>query len=245
MASVQFWVVIKDPVRRKRWERLLAQGGWTVASADLEEAARAAKSDQMGLALVDWALASASPSALRSLKASPGVLSILLTSSEKLSDAQVIEKLEAGADDYLPETLDGKLVLAKLNALLRRILPRLSGVLDVLQAPGGDLKLDRSRQEVAVKGSRGKWSPIAPLTPTEFQLLTLFLERPGTILERRFLLDTVWHDDSNEIRLGTIDKHIESLRRKLGPLGSRIQTVYGSGYAFKEAPPAQGAGDHR
>lgn len=238
MATVQFWVVIKDPVRRKRWERLLAQGGWTVSAADLEEVARAAKSDKLGLALVDWAAVAGSPSALRSLKACPGMLSILLTSTEKLSDAQIIEKLEAGADDYLPETLDGKLILAKLNALLRRILPKLSGVLDVLQAPGGDLKLDRSRQEVAVRGSRGKWNPIPSLTPTEFQLLILFLERPGTILERRFLLDTVWHDEAGEIRLGTIDKHIESLRRKLGPLGSRIQTVYGSGYAFKEAPSA-------
>lgn len=237
MISVYVWLVVKDFPRRARWQSLLARGGWPVSPTDMNGLMREAKSNKVGLALIDWESLGRPPaSAVQALKACAAPCSIILTSCEKIADDEVIEALSVGADDFLPETLDGRLILAKLNAHLRRLLPSLAKALDVLRAPGGDLKLDRSRREVSVRGGRGKWLPIAGITPTEFQLLALFLERPGTILEREFLLDLIWRGQADSVRPGTIDKHVESLRRKLGTLGSRIQTVYGSGYAFKEGP---------
>ena len=69
---------------------------------------------------------------------------------------------------------------------------------------------------------------------TEFNLLTLFLEQPGKVLERRFIMETVWKGEEPDIRPGTVDKHVESLRRKLGKHGAKLRTVYGVGYAFRE-----------
>ena len=58
--------------------------------------------------------------------------------------------------------------------------------------------------------------------------------KPGKVLERRFIMETVWQGAGGDIRPGTVDKHIESLRRKLGRYGEMVCTVYGVGYAFRE-----------
>ena len=72
------------------------------------------------------------------------------------------------------------------------------------------------------------------MTPTEFQLLALFLERSGKVLERRFIVEAVWQGEGEDIHPGTVDKHIESLRRKLGRSGTLVRTVYGVGYGLRE-----------
>ena len=72
------------------------------------------------------------------------------------------------------------------------------------------------------------------LTPTEFRLLALFLEQPNRVFDRRDIVEFVWQGEAGDIRPGTVDKHIESLRRKLGRLGSRVRTVYGVGYGYRE-----------
>jgi len=237
MARLTFWVVQQDEALLKRWEYLLSREGWDIKlgndfAAFLAEAA--APQHKLGIALIAYASLRGEGDSIRRLKRHVPGMSVILTSPPGLDPEKVIEFLDAGADDHFIDTLEDRLLLAKLKAHLRRLLPSMASALDVLKSPGGALKLDRSKQVAWVKDGRGRWKPVHDLTPTEFQLLALFLERAGKVMERRFIVEAVWHGEGGSIRPGTVDKHIESLRRKLGRSGSMVRTVYGVGYGLRE-----------
>ena len=236
IAPFTFWIVNRDAGLAGRWETALRRESWEVTRAeDPATFLASAGSNGVGLALMDWRCLGASPlAALRSLKVKAPGVSIILTSEPDISNDQIIETLEAGVDDFFPNALDEGLMKAKLRAHLRRLLPSFASALDIVKSKSGDIKLDRARWELWLRGRGGKMTLNTDLTRTEMQLLGLFLARPGAVLERRFIVETLWKDESENIQQGTVDKHIESVRRKLGKLGSRIQTVYGVGYAFRE-----------
>ena len=235
LTDFRVWVVIHEPARVENWRRVMAQSGWPVEVSDLASFSRRAADTLPGLALLDLAALYPQPQArVRELKNAAPAVTLLLTYSAPIPDATLIEMFEAGIDDYLPESLDHRLALAKLNSHLRRILPRAAQSLEIILAPGGDIRLQRATNTLSLKGPRGKWKDAPPLTQKEAKILACFLEHPGMILERRFLLETVWRDEALTVLPGTVDKHVESLRSKLGAKGERIRTVYGSGYLFKE-----------
>lgn len=236
MSQLNFWIVTADSALGRKWESLLARQGWqAIMENDFTRFAAAAAKSRYGIALVDWDLSrGATATSVKRLKTrAPGV-SVILVSGSGLAPDRVIDVLEAGADDHFQRNIDDKLFLAKLKAHLRRLLPSLAAALNVLKSPGGEVKLDRSSHEAWVRGTRGRLVPVSGLTRTEFQLLTLFLEQPGKVLERRFIMETVWQGLAGDIRPGTVDKHVESLRRKLGRIGDMVRTIYGVGYAFRE-----------
>jgi DNA-binding response OmpR family regulator len=217
---------------------MLGRSGWSARTLSFPDFASDCRG-KAGLAVVQWeALSPDHEAKARELRSRSKRLSLILTCAESaLSECWVVRMLEAGFDDYLHPGTEQRLALAKVNAHLRRHLPRLAPEIAELRAPGGGLMLDlKGRQVLAQDGPR-KWKPLSPpLTPTEFSLLKAFLERPGTILERTCLLESLWREEAVSVQQSTIDKHVESIRRKLGPAGTRIQTVYGSGYVFREAP---------
>ena len=96
-----------------------------------------------------------------------------------------------------------------------------------------ELKVDKLRRTVWVRTRQGKWLERAGLDPKEFDLLCYFLERPGIPLERRILLEDIWPGKSGNVNLETVDRHVESLRKKLGARGDKIRTVHGVGYALE------------
>lgn len=231
-----FWIVNPNALLSMRWETLLRRESWDVRrSPDLDSFSTSVPEREPGLVLIDWAALGASPVAtLRKLKERLPAVSLILTSSPDIANDRIIETLEAGVDDFFPNTIDDGVLKAKLRAHLRRLLPSFATALNVIKSKSGDIKVDRSTWEVSLRGKDGKFSTNTSLTRTEMELLALFLERPGTAMERRFIVDTVWKSEAEAIRPGTVDKHVESLRKKLGRLGARIQTVYGVGYAFRE-----------
>ncbi|MFA6030031.1 MAG: winged helix-turn-helix domain-containing protein [Elusimicrobiota bacterium] len=235
MSQLVFWVVQPDPAVAKRWEYLFTREGWgvEVEKAFAPFAAKAA-SARLGLALIAHAALESGSDSIRQLKRQASGLSVILTSHAALDPEKVIDFLEAGADDHFLDTLDDRLLLAKLKAHLRRALPSMASALDVLRSPDGGIKLDRSQQQVWAKDARAKWAALKDLTPTEFKILALFLEQPGRVYDRRDIVESIWQGEGGDIRPGTVDKHIESLRRKLGRLGSRVRTVYGVGYGYRE-----------
>lgn len=234
--ALAFWIVNPNALIAMRWETLLRRESWVAhRCGDLESFSAAVAVREPAIVLIDWAALGASPvAALRKLKERLPAVSLILTSSPDISNDRIIETLEAGVDDFFPHTIDDGVLKAKLRAHLRRLLPSFATALDVIKSKSGDIKLDRSTWEVSLRGRDGKYSTNTGLTRTEMELLALFLERPGTAMERRFIVDTVWKGEADLIRPGTVDKHVESLRKKLGRLGARIQTVYGVGYAFRE-----------
>lgn len=234
--SFAFWIINPDTATAMRWESMLRREQWTVHRApDVDAFGQVADPRESGLALVDWAaLPPAQNAALKRLKEKLPAISLILTSSPDISNDRIIETLEAGVDDFFPNTIDEGIMKAKLRAHLRRLLPSFATAMNVLKSKSGDVKLDRTTWEVSIRGRDGKYAVNTKLTRTEMELLALFLERPGAAMERRFIVDAVWKSEADSIRPGTVDKHIESLRKKLGRLGPRIQTVYGVGYAFRE-----------
>lgn len=138
-------------------------------------------------------------------------------------EADRVQGLELGADDYVVKPFSVKELLLRVRAVLRRgdggsTEAPASGLLRV-----GELTLDPTRHEVTASGA-----PVT-LTALEFRLLKTFLERPGRVQTREMLLSDVWGIEA-EITTRTVDTHIKRLREKLGPAGEIIETVRGVGY---------------
>lgn len=229
------WIVNGSALVSDQWMRLLGQEGWSVQSMPSSDRfLAAAGSAAVGLALVDEScLKPGGPALLGQMKTKMSGVSFILTAGGRLSDDDVIKLLEAGADDYFPHTMPKQLLLAKLKAHLRRMLPEISRTLDVVKSPEGDLIVDKSKREVSAKSAAKKPQSLGDFTSTEIELLSLFLQRPGEALYRQFIIDTIWQDGGEQIQPGTVDKHVESIRKKLGAIGARIKSVYGVGYAYR------------
>ena len=147
---------------------------------------------------------------------------ILLTARGEEYDQ--LQGFSSGADDYIPKPFSTKLLLARMEAVLRRAGRDRA---EVLQA--GQLRLFPQQRKVEVSGQG------VELTRREFDLLHCFLCNQGRILSREQLLNTVWgYDYEGDER--TVDTHVKNLRSKLRGCGGCIQTVYRVGYRFEAAP---------
>jgi two-component system phosphate regulon response regulator PhoB len=146
---------------------------------------------------------------------------IMLTARGEEEDR--VRGLETGADDYVTKPFSPRELIARVNAVLRRVRPALAGEMLVF----GDLEMDT----VAHKVRRG--GILIPLGPTEFRLLRHLLEHPGWVFSRERLLDSVWGQDS-EIELRTVDVHIRRLRKAINADGRPdiIRTVRSAGYSL-------------
>lgn len=179
------------------------------------------------LVILDWMLPGVSGIELcRRLRARPDrrtVPVIMLTARGE--EAERVRGLSVGADDYVVKPFSVPELIARVHALLRRTKPeRVSATLEA-----GEIAIDRETHRVTRAGR-----PVH-LGPTEFRLLERLLEKPGRVLSRAQLLDTVW-GMSAEIDERTVDVHVGRLRKALvqGRERDPIRTVRGSGYAFDE-----------
>ena len=148
---------------------------------------------------------------------------LLLTARDHTADKVIGLKL--GADDYVTKPFDSLELMARIEALLRRVPGR--AIANVLQV--GPLRMDIRGTEVTRDGTQ------IPLSAREFHLLRHFMENPGTTLSRGDLLQEVWgYEDGTFTR--TVDVHISSLRQKLEKDPKHpelILTVVGMGYKLK------------
>jgi len=145
---------------------------------------------------------------------------ILLTAKGEERDE--LQGFGTGADEYITKPFSPKILVARVEALLRR-----SGTIsedDKLEA--GGIVVDRAAHTVTVDGQG------VELSFKEFELLTYFLENAGIALSREKILNNVWnYDYFGDAR--TIDTHVKKLRSKLGEKGEMIKTIWGMGYKFE------------
>lgn len=151
---------------------------------------------------------------------------IIVMSGKYKKSTDLVKGFDTGADDYITKPCDPEVVLARVEALLRRFHWQ-RGESETETLRYASLSLSPQEYSVQLDGKSLK------LTHLEFDLLLYLLKNPNRVHTRSILLERVWKQTA-EINSRTVDKHIESLRKKLGPLGERIQTVVGVGYQLKE-----------
>ena len=160
--------------------------------------------------------------ALMILKSNPMdlmILDIMLTAKSEESDK--LKGYEYGADDYITKPFSPKVLLAKVNALLRR---SSSEPLELLSI--GKISVMPSSHKVFLDGQE------ISLTHKEYELLYFFMMNPGQIFTREQLLNRIWGYDF-EGTTRTVDTHIKTLRQKLGGEGKHIVTLIRSGYKLE------------
>lgn len=149
---------------------------------------------------------------------------IILTA--RLDEGDKVLGLELGADDYVTKPFSMRELTARVRAVLRRLEKQTNDAPDLLQA--ADITLDRQTRKVTVASQE------VNLTPSEFEMLAVFLSSPGRVFSRLDLLDRL-QGDAYEGYERTIDVHIRNLRAKIEPDKRKpryIETVYGVGYRF-------------
>ena len=200
----------------------MRRGGHACVTAeDGIEAVMALKNHAVDLAILDIMMPHLDGfSVCRIAREMNSVPILFLTAKSDENDK--LKGYEYGADDYMTKPFSPKILLAKVNALLRRAgnIPQ-----DALQA--GTLILYPSSRQVTVNGME------AELTHKEFEMLLLFMQNKNQVFSREQLLDRVWGYDY-EGNTRTVDTHIKTLRQKLGSEGHHIVTLIRSGYKFEE-----------
>lgn len=144
---------------------------------------------------------------------------IMLTAKSEEYDQ--LNYFKGGADDFIPKPFSPSILLAHIEAVLKRCIREKK---DSIQA--GELIIEEDKMKVMEGGEE------IELTPKEYDLLLYFLHNEGVVLTREIILNAVWSFDyMGDSR--TVDTHIKQLRAKLGDCGSYIKTVHGVGYRFE------------
>lgn len=145
---------------------------------------------------------------------------IMLTARSDERDE--LQGFELGVDEYISKPFSPKILVARVEAILRRT----NQVTDDETIEYGGITIDKAAHVVSIDGN-----PI-DLSYKEFELLTYFMENKGIALSREKILNSVWnYDYFGDAR--TIDTHVKKLRSKLGGKGDLIKTVWGMGYKLE------------
>lgn len=162
---------------------------------------------------------------IRVMRANPetrGVRIIAMTAFQK-STPDIVNGFHAGADEYLLKPLDHGLLIVRIQTLLRR---GEAGSPPEEVIAQDDLWVSLDQRSVTFKDQA------VFLTRLEFDLLVYFLRNVNRVLPRSVILESVWQGDP-AMTTRTVDKHVETLRRKLGAFGKRLETVIRVGYMLK------------
>jgi DNA-binding response OmpR family regulator len=164
----------------------------------------------------------------RQIRQKTGVPILMLTA--KVDRDSIVQGLNLGADDYVTKPFDGKVLVARVKALLRRQSSQAIYAEQFIFA-GGHLEIDLDRKTAS------RFGLAIPLTPMEFELLGLMARHPGRLFSREeLIMRAIGYDYDGSDR--TIDVHIKNLRQKIDDDTHKyIRTVYGLGYRFEGGTP--------
>ncbi len=205
-------------------------GHRVLIASDAEIAQGMIQSQLPDLILLDWMLPGMSgvrfAKKLRADERTREVPIIMLTARN--DEADKVEGLEVGADDYITKPFSPKELMARIKAVLRRRAPQLTN--ETVEIRG--LKLDPETHRIWGNGQ------LLELGPTEFRLLHFFMTHAERVHSRAQLLDQVWGDHIF-VEERTVDVHIRRLRKGLEPTGhdALIETVRGAGYRLSATEP--------
>lgn len=194
------------------------EGFETALFSDAESALKVMDKDRPDLILLDIMLPGINGFELQSRIKEWNIPVIFLTARTSLQDRLL--GLELGGDDYITKPFDNRELILRIRAVLRRVNNK-NGRDQELKL--GPFRLILNQRSFYVEDKK------VALTPTEFELIRLFMENDKRVFTREELLDLVWgFDYYGDTR--TVDMHIQRLRKKLGRYKESIKTIYGIGY---------------
>ena len=222
MPNLKILVVDDEARMRKLVRDFLVRDGYTVAEAADGEEALSVFYDQKDIALIILDVMMPKMDGYEvceEIRRVSKVPIIMLTA--KSDERDELRGFDLGIDEYVTKPFSPKILVARVEAILRR-----SGAgkaEDTLEL--GGIKIDKSAHEVTIDGKS------VELSFKEFELLTYFMENNGIALSREKILNNVWnYDYYGDAR--TIDTHVKKLRSKMGEKGNLIRTIWGMGYKF-------------
>lgn len=219
-------LVVDDEVRIRKLVRdfLVKQGYEVLEAGDGEEALDLFYQEkEIALVILDIMMPKMNGyEVCKEIRESSAVPVIMLTAKAEESDE--LNGFECGADEYISKPFSPKILVARVEAILRRsqVGEKKDNTIEM-----GCIHVDKDAHLVSVDGVT------VDLSFKEFELLVYFMENPGIALSREKILNGVWnYDYFGDAR--TIDTHVKKLRAKLGEEGgSYIQTIWGLGYKFE------------
>ena len=204
---------------------LEAEGFEVVMAENGDEALLLVQEEQPDLIVLDWMLPNVSGiEVCRRLKSRAETKAVpIIMLSARSEETDLVRGLETGADDYMVKPYSVAELMARVRTQLRRSRPATVG--EALEYE--DITLDPETHRVHRDGN------LLKLGPTEFRLLTTFMEKPGRVWSREQLLDRVWGRDIY-VDTRTVDVHVGRLRKALCAHGGDdpVRTVRGAGYAL-------------
>jgi len=211
----------------------LRREGMKVEIADTgEDALRQVHDDPPDLILLDLMLPRMDGlEVCRRLKRDPATAAIpIVMVTAKGEEADIVTGLELGADDYITKPFSPRVLLARVQAVLRRAAaaehePEAEQAAPVIHR--GSMTIYPDRHEVRVDDQS------IELTATEFKLLSLLAQRPGRVFTRQQIIERL-HGGHSAVTDRSVDVQVVSLRRKLGAAADSIETIRGVGYRFRE-----------
>ncbi len=224
MAKIKILVVDDESRMRKLVRDFLVRKDYDVLEAgDGEEALDIFYKDkEVALIILDVMMPKMNGwEVVREVRENSKVPIIMLTAKGDESDE--LMGFDLGVDEYIAKPFSPKILVARVEAILRRT--GRSESEETLLEMGG-IVLDKSAHQVTIDGK-----PVE-LSYKEFELLNYFMENAGIALSRERILDAVWnYDYFGDAR--TIDTHVKKLRSKMGEKGDYIKTIWGMGYKFE------------
>ncbi len=222
MEALKILVVDDEPRMRKLVKDFLTVKGFQVVEAEDGEQAIDIFFEEKDIALIlldvmmpkmdGWEV-------LKTIRQYSQIPILMLTARGEEQDE--LQGFKLGADEYISKPFSPKILVARVEAILRRSSQGSKELIEV-----GGIRIDKSAHQVEIDGV-----PV-DLSYKEFELMTYFAENQGIALSREKILNNVWnYDYFGDAR--TIDTHVKKLRSKLGEKGEYIKTIWGMGYKFE------------
>lgn len=206
--------LVRDFLERKNFQVLEAENGLEAMEIFYEE-------KDIALIILDVMMPKMDGwQVCREVRQSSKVPIIMLTARSDERDE--LQGFELGVDEYISKPFSPKILVARVEAVLRRV----THLEEEQLTDAGGIFIDKSAHIVKIDGET------IELSYKEFELLSYFVENQGIALSREKILNNVWnYDYFGDAR--TIDTHVKKLRSKLGEKGAYIKTIWGMGYKFE------------
>ena len=216
-------LVVDDEARMRKLVKdfLVIKGFQVVEAGDGEQALDIFfQQKDIGLILLDVMMPKMDGwEVLKMIRQHSKVPIIMLTARSEERDE--LQGFELGVDEYISKPFSPKILVARVEAILRRSNASAGDVIEI-----GGIVINKAAHQVSIDGKD------VELSYKEFELLTYFVENQGLALSREKILNNVWnYDYFGDAR--TIDTHVKKLRNKMGEKGEYIKTIWGMGYKFE------------